>query len=104
MFKRGELWFMVAVTPSGTCSALFRDVLPQQLQKLVEQHYQLAKPHIEASGPQINTIYRFVGPSAYVGGYIMLTASKPGFGADGLSSLGFIPAKVVANMRENSGK
>ncbi|MBH2019141.1 hypothetical protein [Polaromonas sp.] len=89
-FQRGKLRFMVVATPNGTCSILLKNIPHVEFRKSLEKNYPLARPYIDASGPQTVSLYRIVDPSVYSGGYIMLTVPKEGFGADGYMSVGFI--------------
>ena len=98
-FNRNGSRFIVTATPTGTCSMLLFGIKAPAMRSLVEANYSLAKPHIESSGTQVNTLFRITAPSMYAGGYLMIGEPKPGFGADNLVTLGFIPASAAAKLR-----
>ncbi|MDM0030465.1 hypothetical protein [Variovorax saccharolyticus] len=90
--------YAVMATTRGACSILEQDVSPadlKNLQKEIADNFPLEAPQLDSSGGQNIILWKIKFPSAAKGGVIMLNAAKPGFGADGAVSLGFIPTRLV---------
>jgi hypothetical protein len=98
-FLTGSIRFVVIATERNTCAVVLIGEDPSAITAIVERTYPLAKPHVETAGPQVTRMYRLLQPSVLAGGYLSVTVPKPGFGADGLVSIGYIPAEAAEALR-----
>lgn len=96
---RGGKQYSVMATSKGACSILAQGVPANEVQRLLQANYPLNRTHRDESGPQIVTLWTVVSPSRYEGGVVMLNIAKPGFGADGALSVGFVSKIQARAMR-----
>ncbi|ONN64866.1 hypothetical protein [Herbaspirillum sp. VT-16-41] len=90
----GEKYFLMAVERGG-CSILSQTTSTKEFESALTKTYQLVKIGVDSSGPQVVTNWEMIGPSRTRTGVLTLNIVKPGFGADGALSVGFVPPSAL---------
>lgn len=83
--------YFIMITEPGGCGILSQTSNADEVRSGLVKLYELKKIDVDSSGPQVVTTWKINGPAGSERGGFSLNVVKPGFGADGALSLGYIP-------------
>lgn len=95
LISRNNEKFMVGITANGACSILAKNGNRKAIQEMLEKNYSLSTRQETSFGPQVITTWNMREPKSFAGSKIALISAKPGYGADGAISVGYIPPQAT---------